>query len=239
MANQNPITGIPHIDSDIRSLFKFAEDKSNLTTAKKTIEDDSKTLEQLQDTIPAPILKASLSLLDKDTTDAILDTIKEDQRRQAFQQAIDLVSQHFKGLDRHPAIVSELRREIKKREPTRDDGENTIVGIGWEDIWREEEGKLIPAMRLRLRGKSQKLLLASTVDWEDLTFIIRALCGALKGHMKTSKPVHKAELLQVENSEKIGKQLVGISENLQQICELAEGFGIKAPSEAEGKTADD
>ena len=90
----------------------------------------------------------------------------------------------------------------------------------------DADGKLAPAARLKLRGHAETVLLASTMDWDDLTFLIRALCRILQRHMEMSKPVSKAELLEVPGSVKIGERLGDASAMLREISELARGFGI-------------
>ena len=72
------------------------------------------------------------------------------------------------------------------------------------------------------------------MDWDDLAFLIRALCRVLQRHMEVSKPVSEANLLLVVNSEKVGERLGDASEMLQQISELGQAFGIKVAPASEG-----
>lgn len=235
MADQKPITGNRQVDEDLSVLFAFVEDDNRLAMAKKAIADESTTLEQLQAAIPIGVLRLCVALLDREQTSALLGSILEEERREVLETAIALSSQHFGGVDRHPAILAELRRELTRRQTeARDDGENTINSVGWEAIWQQDGDKLVPAVRLRLRGEPEKLLVASTMDWDDLAFLIRALCRVLQRHMEVSKPVSEANLLLVVNSEKVGERLGDASEMLQQISELGQAFGIKVAPASEG-----
>lgn len=219
------ITGNQQLDTALTDLFALTDDEERLKAAKKVVEDKQATLDLLTKHLTPSVIQMAASLAGEDTNE-ILKGIDNEDVRNTLKRAFKLLQTHFSALPTHPSIVASMRRELEELSPARDDGDNTITGIGWEPTYAEHEGKLVPLVSLRLRGELQKLLLISKLDWDDLIFLIDATSDILHVHMRKSLPIAEVGLLSTAGTEKVEERLKSAIESLTQASELGKKLGI-------------
>jgi hypothetical protein len=227
MAEPRPSTGIADLDSDLAELFDLVDDEPRLAEAKEAIADPKTSLESLREHMPAGVMRLASFLIDLEAQSKALADIEDAKTREALTKASELVRMHLSGLANRPTIVAEMRRELTQELKGRNDADNAIAGIQSEPIWTEERDALEPSVLLRFRGAGGELLLASKLDWDDLTFLIGALSRVLQSHMTKSEPLVEAGLLSVPDARSIAERLDSAVEALAGVRELGKKFGIE------------
>lgn len=236
MPEHDKITGIEPIDSDLHDLFALVDDSQRLAAAKQAVANEDLDIKQLASSVSPGVIQVVLALSDDDEVAAIASQVEDAPAKARLQDAARLVREHFPRLYHHPAVVREMRQKMDRPTSDAEDKEGKINGVYWAPSWQDQSGKLSPAGLLQLRDRANKVLLTSPLDWDDIAFLISALCRQLATHMEKSKPIVHADLLVIPDADKISQRIEEASHALQRIRELGAGIGLAAPeSEREGK----
>lgn len=233
MSVQRQITGNDQLDSDLETLFSLVRDEKRLAAAKAAISDQSCSWQKLQESIPPSVFRLASTFLGDESVETQINELDSTDEREVLSNALAQMKAHFNGLEQHPAVADVLRRELARLEEKTerpDDGENRVTGVEWDLAWAENDDKVSPLVHVRLRDESDGLILRSTMDWDDIAFLVGAFCRLLSLHMKRSKPIADAELLALPNSEKIAERLSEAVTAIQEIAELGEAYGIRVRS---------
>ena len=236
MLDQETITGIEPMDSDLHKLLALVGDSQRLAAAKQAAANEELSFEELESRISRDVIRIIVALSDDDEVAAFASQAQEAPAKATLQRAARLVREHFPRLYHHPAVVREMRRKMDRATRGAEDKEGKINGVYWAPSWHDRSGKLSPAGLLQLRDRADKVLLTSPLDWDDMTFLISALSRQLAAHMEKSKPIVEADLLAIPDADKISERIGETSHALQRIRELGAFIGLAAPkSEGEEK----
>ncbi|MFP4500938.1 MAG: hypothetical protein ACLFTT_08060 [Candidatus Hydrogenedentota bacterium] len=220
-------SGLKELTADITALLDLVGDEHRLGAAQAAIQNETLSLAELQEFVPANVIRLANVTADPEDLEAIRATLEDSPELQDFVTALDALKTHFAGLDHHPAVVAELRRELARRSKTREDGENRIAGLSWDPFWADDTNdKLVPGVNVQFRDESENLLLKSRLDWDDLTFLLNALSRILKKHMKRSQFLANEKLLSLPDADSIGERLSSLLVEMQEIQEICGKFGI-------------
>ncbi len=228
MPDQEPITGIEPLDSDLHELFALVDDSRRLAAAKQAVANEDLDIEQLASRVSPGVIQVILALSDDDEVAAIASQVEETPAKAMLQRAARLVREHFPRLYHHPAVVREMRGRMDRPTSDAEDKEGKINGVYWAPNWQDRGGKLSPAGLLQLRDRANKVLLTSPLDWDDIAFLISALCRQFATHMKKSKPIVEADLLVIPDADKVSLRIEEASQALQEIRKLGGLVGLPA-----------
>ena len=106
---------------------------------------------------------------------------------------------------------------------------NYNLTLGWSSDWDSNPPELIPAMRMLFRTRDDRVILDSTMSWDDMAFVIDRLADYLARTMGEGKEL--AGQLNVSVCAHLGKRIQGAQGNISKILEMAEFYGIGVDSE--------
>jgi hypothetical protein len=224
MRDRERITGDEEFDSDLHEFLALVEDDQRLAAAKRAVANESLSLQELSSSLPRTAIRVILDLLDADDFSTIAPHVKEEKGRRTLQRAFELAKEHFGRLYGHRAVVREMRRQMASG--AEDSLEGRISGVGWTANWQDVGGKLAPAGLLRLQDRADKVVLTSPLDWDDLAFLIAALCRHFAAHMEKSKSILDAGLLIIPDAERIAQRIQQASQDMRRIEELGGLLGL-------------
>lgn len=219
-------TGIIELDEDLQELFEVFSKSTKINAVKETISDSSLTAEQFIAVVPPCIVRLSSSLLNKEKYENLLKSLSENAVS-TVEKAKFLVEKHFPNILKHPAIKSLLIDEDKESETLTRDAFNTIEDITWVRTWQKTRSGLLPTARLGFKNNRGKILLDSTVDWEELGNLIYQLMRVFAKLLEGAKVDIVPEQLDLSDRDRLAREIRYMQELLDKITKFASDCEIK------------
>jgi hypothetical protein len=219
------ITGFRDVDSSLAELSAIVNDSDRLEQAKEVVRDQAVSFERLQSVLGATVIQLAVALDDEESANSLLQRTPP-EKRQVLEDAISFVKTYLGDLERHPAIVHELKKQANQKSDKKTDGKNTIFGLGCEPFWSEKGGKFVPSARVSFIDRRGDLLLDSTLDADDIVFLMRTCAQMLRRLFEQSKPLSDAGLLSLSDTEQIPERLSETRSLLEEIVKLGKELGM-------------
>lgn len=227
---QEIITGSIELDEDLQALFELLSESTKVNTVKEAISDSSLTFEQFIDVVSPDIVRLSSSLLTKEKYAKLLKSLPENAIA-TVKKAKSMIEKNFGDILNHPAIKSILRDgqrdEKSETETLTGDAFNTIEDITWVQTWRKTRSGLLPTARLGLQNNRGKILLDSTLDWEQLSYMIYRLMQVFSNLLENAKAAVELEQLDLSDRDRLAREIRYMQELLDNITKFASYYKIK------------
>jgi hypothetical protein len=222
----------------VAELLALGDDPPRLAAAKAVIADEEASPEKLKSAVNAAVIRISLVLSDPETAQALMEQVPE-SARPSVEKARDIVKENLAGIEKHPAIVRLMKTELAKRTGHREDLKNRIVRVKWEPLWQDNKNKLTPTARVSFLDEQDELVLDSTLDWDDLAFLMRSCARILVRLGQKSEPIAKAGLLDLSDAERLRTRIAETRSSLDELVSIASILGVDLSKSAASQAADD
>jgi len=233
MPEGKEITGIDQLDQGLTELLALGDDPPRLAAAKAVIADEEASLGKLKSVMNDAVIRISLALSDPENAQALMEQVPE-SARPSVEKAIEIVRENLAGIEKHPAIV----RKLAKRTEHREDLKNRISRVKWEPLWQDNENKLTPTARVSFFDEQGEFVLDSTLDWDDLAFLMRSFARILVRLGQKCEPIAKAGLLDLSDAEQMMTRVAETRSSLDKLVSIASILGVDL-SKSEASQADD
>jgi len=90
----------------------------------------------------------------------------------------------------------------------------------------------MPNARVSFRDSNDQLLLDSTLNADNLVFLMRACARIVQRLLESSIPISKANLLSLSDPQRIPKRVYDVREALEIIEEIGRELGIDFPEQS-------
>jgi len=221
-------TGIKMLDSDLAELFKL-EEQGKLSEAKQLLEDLEVTQDKFTSLISMKVARVTIALLDKDTFVSLKERSAQDSHG-LLDKAREIAQTFLAKLPDHPVAKKILVDEAGEEE--KDDNKegkltlNVISQLAPFSSFFYYREKLIPAVRITFLDRREKKLLESTMDWDDLLFLINGLICIAEAEFEKSIKFFDLDILDIPGKTKIGIWISSIEEHLQKLKELSAPYKL-------------
>lgn len=223
--NQRTVrTGLKELDADLNELFRICESKK-LANIKKAIANKTLSNDDFRKVVPESLLRLAASL-PYPQFNLLLENVHEGSIP-LIKRAKSLIEEHFGDLFEHKAAKSLLKNMGKSEGKGESLADKTISGIGYYCSWAGSPPKLIPVVHIGFKNKNGKILFDSTLDWEDLSFLLEALAEVLAGLLDKGKSLAEAKQIDLSDAQKTGERIRKTLEEFEKIKKLAPTYKIK------------
>lgn len=236
------------IQEDLQAVITLAEG-NGLERVKQLLADPSSSRDELRDVLPKGFLRTAFLLMHPGLKSFLGDLPSE--IRPFFDRAGHLVTSELPDLFDHPAAQTLLHEELeeavkaKKRfqETRQKEGTaglspalHTIASISAMPMWIGSSPNLIPALRVGFSDHDNKLLLDSTLDWDDALFLVASIIDAVERQMDKGRALMSARqaLLPPELRKRVERRLRKIQQHLRGIAGLASIYGVESEAVSAG-----
>ncbi len=231
-------TGMRGLDDDLRELFAICEDKEKLSTIKEAIANEDISSEEFSKVVPEVLVTFSLFLTGPQFI-LLLDDINE--------EAVDLVKDAKSLIEKHFGNLFEnenAKLVLKKITGGQQDGsefmhDEVIRRVGYYLLWGNEPPTLMPTVQMALKNRKRKILLKSSLDWEDFSLLLRKLSSIFLELLEKGKPL--AELGQIDSydSQEIVKNIEETLGNLQKMKKIMPIYKAKTETDSNKQSVKD
>jgi len=224
-------TGNEMLDSDLKELFQVAAGP-RLQAVHGAIKKRNLSEPDFAKIAPPSVIRVTHALTDPENFKSLLKQCPVEVHP-LLKKAKGLAQKEFSDLPSHPAASRILEKEAEDKKPRLN--YNTISRISWISEWVGKPPKLLPTVRIGLRDRRDELLLDTTVDWDDLLYLIQGLSRILTEHMEESLELGRASLLEIPDKGELSNKIGNTRANLDRLLELAPEFDIEVDSEKESE----
>lgn len=223
-------TGIKGLDKDLKVLFDICESKK-LVTIKNAIANKKISNDDFAKVVPESLVRLALALTGPQFNLFLDDVYKNSIP--LVKQAKSLIEKHFGNLFENEAAKSLLKKHTEEPE---DKGESladkVISRVSHYRVWEGNPPELTPAVHIGFKNKKGKILFDSTLDWEDLSFVLEALAEVLAGLLDKGKSLAKDKQIDLSDAQKVGERIRKTLEEFEKIKKLAPTYKIKIEGES-------
>lgn len=229
-------TGIEQLDQDLRAFFD-QEKKGGLQKARELLENPDADHQKIFDLFDVNVLRVGLALVMEEQYQFLHKSVQE-TTRPLLETARKMAQKYLSGLTTYPAIIERIKQatqDMLKKRPAPRAMLNTIRSMTHMDsLVPIETERLYPIFRIGLGDESGKLLLDTTMGWDDLLFVVSGFLEILSDSMEKWKPVIKNGKMEfVMPVDIIKKRITDTKRFLEQIEGMASDYGIDL---SQGKT---
>lgn len=224
----------------LRRLQAFA-DGPEMPKLQTLLLDRNATMEQISTLLPGGLLPVALQLTVSPEIFDLPDSWPSEVKA-AYVTAAAEYSGHFAPLKKHPAVqafVAAMARKEKKVEAeeramwkAQQDVFRPIGSVWEHEFWLERDSKLSPVCRVSFQSPNHELLLESTCDLQDLTFLARRFLQLAQTGLERSLPWDGRGVLDIPFQEQIVENIAEMEEAFAALKEHAATLGILSKSEA-------
>jgi len=222
-------TGIEQLDKDISILFEL-RDSGKLKEIQKIIEQPELTTEKVFSVIPKEVIRLAVLVSQETNYSQVLEKCSEDGKVQ-LEEARDLLRNYLSQLINDRTIVRKVIDKIIEK-TQKDEGPflnlNSIISISSiPTLFPTDDGTLLPALRIGLEGKGGKVLLDTTLDWDDVLLVASGFLQALEKDFERWKDsANRGEISVASLSHSIADRLGEIRETFVELENNAAAYGI-------------
>ena len=124
----------------------------------------------------------------------------------------------------------QLDKDLKTLFKLEDSGELASIG---ELVRDKALSKEVPAVRMGLRERRKKLLLDTTVDWDDVLFLAAGLVTLLAEQFERWESLQEGGQLELPDREEMSEKIGRLEASLKRVKKLAPSYGVKMASAGE------
>jgi hypothetical protein len=234
----NTLTGITKLDEDLKGLFEFAESKK-LDEAKRVLSDPKSSFEDLIGNLGKPVIRLAIAL-QNDLKYGVLLHKCSLEARESIERARNLVKEHLSKVPSHPAVIAKAVESTEDGDGVEQDKGEQVSSLGLNPIsritpapilFRLKSGKIAPSVRIGLvNSRQNERLLDTTLDWEDILFVLAAFMEILADELDHVHSVVELSKLALPDKGSMVERLSSIREAWERVQRLAPLYGIESPS---------
>ena len=223
-------TGMKGLDDDLRELFAICEDKEKLNTIKQAIANKDISSEEFSKIVPKVLITFSFFLTGPQII-FLFDNINEEAVG-LVKEAKSLIEKHFGNLFENENAKSMIK---KMTEEQQDGGEyladEVIRRVGYYLVWEGNPPKVIPAVRMALKNEKRKILLKTTLDWDDLSGLLKKLSSIFVELLEKGQLLAELGQLDLSYSQKVAENIEETLGNLQKTKEIMPIYKAKTETD--------
>lgn len=231
-------TGIKSLDDDLRELFAICEDKEKLNTIKQAIANKDISSEEFSKVVPEYLITFSFFLTGPQII-FLFDNINEEAVG-LVKEAKSLIEKHFGNLFENENAKSMIKKITEEQQ---DGGESladeVIRRIGYYLVWEGDPPKVMPAVRMALRNKKRKILLKTTLDWDDLSGLLKKLSSIFVELLEKGQLLAELGQLDLSYSQKVAENIEETLGNLQKTKEIMPIYKAKTETDSNKQSVKD
>lgn len=235
MAETEIDTGSSSLDKGLKLLFESCE-AERLQEVQRALSCADTPEQELASLLPDGALYTAHVLSSPAGFRELRDQVKKDAR-DLIDRAKGLVDEHLSSILGHPAVVGRLKSivnaaEAKDASPLLD-SLHKITTISQTRLWVGVPPELSPSVLIGFIDRKQRLLLQSTLNLDELLFLVRAISKVVEETLQDAQPLAQADQLDLGDIPKLARHIAAIDEHLAEIKRLAPTVGIDLDSNAE------
>jgi|GEM_PF-4741402 len=231
-------TGIKGLDDDLPELFAICEDKEKLDAIKQAIANKDISTEEFSKVVPKVLITLSFGLADPQF-EFLLEEINEGSV-DLVKEAKSLIEKHFGNLFENKNAKSML---MKIREGQQDDVESpndeVIRGVGYGLLWAGSPPELTPAARVAFYNRKEKILLNTTLDWEDFSVLLKNLAEVFVELLEKGKSLAELGQVDLSDSKKVADDIKETLGKLQKAKEIMPIYKAKTETDSNKQSVED
>ena len=239
MTSKKINTGIESLDHDLTELFNICSDKSKLKQVKAAIRNHNISSDEFKKLVPDNIITLYVIFTGPMGQANIESTSTEAQ--EILLEAKNVLETQFDGLLLNPRAKESMQSEKEtedKEETLRGDCINRIAGVTYLVSWIGSPPSMVPSLRIGFKNPTGKIMLDSTLDWEDTGVLLDSVSGLLVELLESGKSLAKCKNIDFADFEKLNERIERTDENMQKIKEaLKNDYAPFAKSKATKKKA--
>ena len=224
-------TGNEQLDADLRQLFSLSESGrlQKLSSTCATLSDA-----EFQESVPDRLLRIVAAFAEASEFEELLKLLPESES--ILKRAKAITDEFGPPLLLHPlatkrvAIIKQAAGD-SSTEPLAS-SLRVIRTIQHVYTWFGTPPKLVPGVRIAFVNKRGNLLLDTSLDWDDLLFVIDGLLRIAAGGMREARALAEQQQLELGDRAKLGRRIATCQESLAEIMTLARSCGIQAGAES-------
>lgn len=238
MPKSHTKTGIETLDKDIAFLFNLKPSK--FKTFEKVVSNKAATIKELKDNIPPEIFNLVFHILPDSTYDTL---VRQSPKtgKQLIKKARNLVMTHLADLLYHPAVVEFLVSQVTTQK--NDDEKEKTPSLNLNIIHtispaptlfadKDDPERLTPAVRIGFLDRRRKVLLDTTLDWDDMLFVASVFLKTLASELEKRQSLAKSGILKMYDQKQIRDKIFSVQDSLKKIKKFATIYGINIKSTA-------
>ncbi len=220
-------TGIEQLDADLRELFALSDSGrlGELSSTCATLSDA-----EFQESVPDGLLRIVAALANASEFETLLAQLPGSES--VLKQAKQVTDALGAPLLSHPLaprrIVAFKQAAASSSTEPLASSLHVIRSIQHVYTWFGTPPKLVPGVRIAFVNKRHDLLLDTSLDWDDLLFVIDGLLRIAAGSMRDARVLAEQQQLELGDRAKLGRRIATCQESLSEIVELASSCGIQA-----------
>jgi hypothetical protein len=221
-------TGFKNLDADLQTVFDL-EKAGRLAAIVRDAANSNLTSEEFSRLVPDGLLRIAFGFSNSEGYARLLPRVHE-AARPTLERAKTLVerelkpllSNHlakdrFEDLTKPAETLTGLAKELR-----------TIAAIQTLKEWSGSPPTLVPGVRLGFLDRNSRLLLDTTLSWDDLFFLIEGLLEVAFDAMDSGRALFQAGQLDFDENDrrKFRERLNSLEASLNKIREVAPVYGI-------------
>lgn len=208
-------TGIQQLDRDLEALLSL-DSPEKLEEIRNLKKKDNPTIGDILSVVDPRAIRVSAGLLSDEIFSDLKNKIKSDSKDE-FVKAKKFTQEHLEELINSEIIQDEFFREqeVDDFQPL-SESLNIITSISGTSNWIIQKNNVIPAIRyIFSNSKRKKVLLQSTLDWEDVLFTTEGLLDLLKDDIENT-----SNLLDQKTLKKLNIDSDNLTDRIENISKL-------------------
>ena len=231
MSDTKQRTGIEALDRDIDALLAL-RGTEELRKLQAVLNNDNSSINDISTYVPENALNLAFFLSDSEKFQEISKEVP-DEGKQLLQNARKFIVDELSALRVHPAVVDQLFRQVQSKSEEENNRSvirlNTIAGFTPSRLWFQRDDDVFePILRVGFKDVNNESLLDSTMDWDDLSFVVNALLTYMKKDFERGLPFSKTNDVVIQGKKKIGRRLAAMKVNIEALTAMAAEYKIPA-----------
>jgi hypothetical protein len=213
------------LDQDLKELFEICQTK-RLDTIKRAVANSELSSEDFLKIVPKSLIRLSANLTGPGFN-LLLEEVYDDSIH-LLREARSLIEEHFGNLFENPAARSVLSKEREIRDKVEDSlADSSISGFNYYCIWTSSAPELTPAVRIGMKNRKGKLLLDTTTDWRELSYLLQGFTEIFVELLEKGKALAETGQIDLSDAEEVGERIGKTLESFRKIEELGPSYKIK------------
>jgi len=224
-SSTNIETGSEQLDADLKEFFEICK-SDKLEAIKEAISNEGLSSAEFGEIVPNSLIRL-VGILSGVQFNFLVESMRKESIP-LLREARSLMEEHFGNLLEHKAAREALRKDIKASLDSEESmADKSISAVTFFHTFAGSPPELIPAVKIAFKNKKGKILLDSYLDWEDLSFLLKAFSRVLVELLEAGKALVDLNQLDLSDAEKVGESLTKTLSRLRKITELAPKFKVK------------
>ncbi len=235
MSKSTELAGSSELERDLKLVLELGS-SIDFPKIKAAATDLQLDLELMKEIVPAELISIAWFMQQEESFEAAVRSASPEGVK-LLEQTKAFIEKEFPEFSHHP-IFEELegiaegvqRSRAPKLPPFKF---NAVTSVASMPLWNQaSEQAISPIVRLGMKGLDNKILLDSTIDWDDLSFLCNTIVRVLRDEFKRVLPFSKMVEVQIVEKDAIAERLAAIKQLIAETEALGLELGIRAVEDA-------